>query len=44
VLEKNPDVGPLTPWSQWGGADMDFNYAINVYVDACELAEARAAT
>jgi hypothetical protein len=43
VLEKNPDIGPLTPWSQWGGATLDFGYAIGVYADACELAEARAA-
>jgi len=43
LLETNPDIGPLTPWSLWGGARMDFDYAVSVYADACELAEARPA-
>jgi hypothetical protein len=43
VLEPNPDIGPLTAWSQWGGARMDFDYTVTVIAGACELAEARAA-
>jgi hypothetical protein len=33
---------PLTPSSEWGGARMDFDYAVSVYANACEFAEARA--
>ncbi|HSS94951.1 MAG TPA: DUF222 domain-containing protein [Candidatus Dormibacteraeota bacterium] len=43
VLEREPSIGPLTPWSQWGGERMDFGYAVSVIADSCELAEARAA-
>ena len=43
ALEKNPSIGPLTPWSEWGGARMDFDYALSVLVNSCEFAEARAA-
>ena len=34
---------PETARALWGGAAMDFDYAISVYADACEFAEARAA-
>src|SRR5207302_7897860 len=43
VLEKNPEIVPLTPWSQRRGADVDLHYTMRVYADAYELAEARAA-
>jgi hypothetical protein len=42
VLQTNPGIGPLTSWSQWGGARMDFDYAVNVYVDAFQFAESHA--
>lgn len=43
TLQRNPDIGPLTPWSLWGGARMDFDYAVSVIANSCEFAEARAA-
>jgi hypothetical protein len=43
TLARNPDIGPSTPEALWGGAEMEFGYAVDVIWDACELAEARAA-
>jgi hypothetical protein len=43
MLQPNPAIGPLTPWSQWGGARMDFDYAVSMIANSCEFAEARAA-
>jgi len=43
MVERNPTIGPLTPWSQWGGARMDFDHAVNVIANSCDFAEARAA-
>lgn len=43
TLERNPSIGPLTPWSQWGGERMEFDYAVSVIADSCEFAEARVA-
>ena len=43
TLQKHPDIGPHTPLSLWGGATMEFGYAVSVIADACEFAEARAA-
>lgn len=43
TLEKDPRISPHTPVSEWGGARMDFDYAISVFANACEFAEARAA-
>jgi hypothetical protein len=40
VREK---VDPDTPRALWGGAAMDFSYAVSVIADAREFAEARAA-
>jgi hypothetical protein len=42
-LKRNPDIGPSTPFSLWGGEAMQFSYAVSVIADACEFAEARAA-
>jgi hypothetical protein len=40
---RHPDIDPSTPGALWGGAEMEFDYAVSVYADACEFAEARAA-
>jgi hypothetical protein len=40
---RHPDITPSTPWSLWGGAEMEFGYTVSVIADACEFAEARAA-
>ena len=40
---QHPGVGPSTPEALWGGAEMDFSYAVSVIADAREFAEARAA-
>ena len=37
------EIDPDTPRALWGGADMDFSYAVSVIADAREFAEARAA-
>jgi hypothetical protein len=42
IPQRNPSISPLTPWSEWDGARMDFDYAVSVYANACEFAEARA--
>jgi Domain of unknown function (DUF222)/HNH endonuclease len=42
-LQPRPDIGPSTPEALWGGAGMEFSYAVSVIADACEFAEARAA-
>src|ERR1700694_4572994 len=36
-------IDPDTPRALWGGAEMDFSYAVSVIADAREFAEARAA-
>ncbi len=36
-------VPRVLPRALWGGAEMDFDYAVSVYADACEFAEAWAA-
>jgi len=41
--DAHPDIGPGTAAALWGGAEMEFNYAVSVIADACEFAEARAA-
>ena len=43
TLDRNPDIGPSTAEALWGGAEMEFGYAVDVIWDACEFAEARAA-
>ena len=43
TLERHLDIAPSTPLSLWGGAEMEFGYAVSVIADACEFAEARAA-
>lgn len=40
---RQPDIDPRTPEALWGGAEMEFGYAVSVIADACEIAEARAA-
>jgi hypothetical protein len=40
---QHPDVGPSTAEALWGGAEMEFSYAVSVIADAREFAEARAA-
>ena len=36
-------IDPDTPRASWGGAEMDFSYAVSVIAEAREFAEARAA-
>jgi hypothetical protein len=43
TLQPDQGVGPLTPWSEWGGVRLDFDYAVSVIANSCEFAEARAA-
>ncbi len=40
---QHPDLDPSTPSALWGGAEMEFDYAVSVIADACAFAEARAA-
>jgi hypothetical protein len=40
---RHPDIHPSTPEALWGGAEMEFGYAVDVIWEACEFAEARAA-
>ena len=40
---KLPEIGPATPAAFWGGAELQFSYAVSVIADACDFAEARAA-
>jgi hypothetical protein len=43
ALKRNPGFDAGTPVALWGGAEMQFGYAVSVIADACEFAEARAA-
>jgi hypothetical protein len=43
LLAQHPEISPDTPGALWGGAEMEFGYAVSVIWDACESAEARAA-
>jgi hypothetical protein len=43
-VPRNPDIGPSTPLSFWGGEAMQFSYAVSVIADPYEFAEARAAS
>jgi hypothetical protein len=40
---NRPDINPGTAEALWGGAALEFGYAVSVIADACEFAEARAA-
>jgi hypothetical protein len=42
-VQRHPDIVPSTPLSLWGGAEMEFSYAVSVIADACAFAEVRAA-
>ena len=41
--QQRPGISPTTPEALWGGAEMEFSYAVSVITDAREFAEARAA-
>ncbi len=43
LLAGHPDIHPGTPEASWGGAEMEFGYAVDVIWGACVFAEARAA-
>lgn len=43
TMERNPNIGPSTPWAQWGGERMEFDYAVSVIAEARAFAQARAA-
>jgi Domain of unknown function (DUF222)/HNH endonuclease len=43
LLAQYPNIDPSTPEALWGGAEMEFSYAVSVIANAREFAEARAA-
>ncbi|HEY2599765.1 MAG TPA: DUF222 domain-containing protein [Candidatus Dormibacteraeota bacterium] len=42
LRSRHPEITAGIPVAEWGGADMDFDYAVSVTADACAFAEARA--